>query len=129
MSSVYPDYRKIKCKTSDNIVTTSPRRTSPFSNDEVTLFQLYQDLRDLRENKADLRQVAKVASNIAKSYQKNHAHSWLLGVELVELAKKYYKEAWEDQDWIKGFVLPTLNKAEFSQEVKKLIKKGCLLAT
>ena len=124
VSSVYPDYRKIKCKTSDNLVTTSPRRTSPFSNDEVTLFQLYQDLRDLRENKADLRQVAEVASNVAESYQKDHAHSWLLGVELVELAKKYYKEAWEDQDWIKDFVLPTLNKAEFSQEVKKLIKKG-----
>lgn len=98
--------------------SSSPGRKSPFSKEELRLFEAYSELRRLRDTgSGDL-------GAFAESVIKNHPGEWLLNLELLELGKSV-KQPWVDS------VEKNLHRvADSSDETKKdLIRKGMELSS
>lgn len=94
--------------------SSSPGRTSPFSSDELRLFDAYAQLRRARESKNS----AELAS-LAAAILKDWPNEWLLSMELLELSYDD-KPAWQPAVEAN---LANLEK-QGDSHVRDLIRKG-----
>lgn len=71
--------------------STRPGRVSPYSNQEITLFELYSRLRTIRNgsspsaNTAAFETASRELQAIAQAAMDNHRSEWLLALELFEV--------------------------------------------
>jgi phenylalanine-4-hydroxylase len=73
--------------------TTSPARTTPYSTREISLFDVYRQIRGIRENGKDSAGLESLARRIASDF----ADEWLLAVEVLEIGQSRFgakKPAW-----------------------------------
>lgn len=69
-------------------VSTAPGRTSPYSNEEWKIFDLYSGLRFQREKIFSKEEMLPTLEKIANEYTSKHKEEWLIGIELLELASQ-----------------------------------------
>jgi phenylalanine-4-hydroxylase len=100
--------------------STSPARTSPFTHQELELFDTYARLRSFRENQANLGVSA--FERLAEHVLSDHANEWLIQIELLELAEP--SSRWNER------LIKNLERMEkmLSGEEGGLIRKGIALA-
>lgn len=67
--------------------STSPGRQSPFSAKELSLFKLYQRIRDCRNSSLDEEEVLDVVRSVSQELCQEFPGEWLPGIELVELIR------------------------------------------
>lgn len=80
-------------------VSTSPGRTSPYSEREWQVFDSYGRIRSLRESNVSGQEFITTLETIANRYTSEHPEEWLLGIEILELATQKAKSeagAWRD---------------------------------
>lgn len=113
--------------------STKPGRSSPYSDTEIALFSLYQDLRELRakdaastETKASqLAKLEKIANRLADGYKRE----WLAALEVVEMARQKFGLGEKSPLWLSRLeeaVLDSSSRAD--AKVGALIRKGLELA-
>ncbi len=102
--------------------SSSPARTSKFSDRELALFETYAQIRKYRTTSKVL-EVATV-DKLADQILSNHANEWLLQLELLELAPKVPKANWRKA------VVENLRRLEKTEPTttSALIQKGLELA-
>ncbi len=66
-------------------VSTAPGRTSPYTEQESKIFDLYSGLRYQREKVFSANEMLPTLEKIAQKYTTEHAEEWLIGIELLEL--------------------------------------------
>lgn len=69
-------------------VSTSPGRTSPYTDKEWKIFDLYKGLKFQREHVFQPKEMLPTLEKIAKSYTSDFREEWLIGIELLEVAKQ-----------------------------------------
>lgn len=98
---------------------SKPGRSSPFTDEEKSLFALYADLRKLRETPD-----AQATERLAERVTQNFPGEWLLQLELYELGRAAHSQS----EWLKG-IEASLRRLEKSGPPRsELIRKGLEIA-
>ncbi|MFW7381101.1 MAG: aromatic amino acid hydroxylase [Oligoflexus sp.] len=104
--------------------STTPGRDSPYGPEEHQLFDLYQQIRDLREDdqRADRFEQTRNLSRLALD---RHPSEWLLLLELFELGQKHLGLAKDEHKWLDD-LHDHLNKPGnvFTSDQRELIDHG-----
>ena len=84
---------------------TSPGRSSPFTGDELTSFEVYQQLRQLRldisknlTGEATLTRLQAAANALPKT----HTSDWLIALEILEIARQSCDIRAGEPNWLKS---------------------------
>ncbi|MEZ4743464.1 MAG: aromatic amino acid hydroxylase [Bdellovibrionota bacterium] len=102
---------------------SQPGRTSPYSKKELRLFDLYQKIRDLREQgiaAANLPELKEVALETIKTY----GYEWLLAVEVLELVQHILPLPDDDVEWVHTLEHDMLDLAKYDAVTQSLIRNG-----
>ncbi len=100
---------------SESYISTTASEPNQYMDDHY--IGLYQDVRNMRENKSSIGKMEDIFNELKHHY----SDDWLLSLELYELAFKYKNECSEE---IKKYLL---KKAELDPGFKKLIVDGIRL--
>jgi phenylalanine-4-hydroxylase len=94
------------------------------SDKQKDLFELYQRVRDLRQN---LKKNSNIASDLQKvldQLNKNHPHDWLLKLEIFELSFQLSEKPF----WVKDIANELEQRAKKDQDIGHFIMEGIRLA-
>lgn len=104
---------------------SSPARTSPFTSDEMAMFQAYQAVRQLRDQLSGAGNVAAFKARlqeIAATYCKQLPDEWLLHLEIVELARQLGVDLPANENILRGLAATAVPNKQW------LIRQGLVLA-
>lgn len=102
-------------------VSTTPNRTSPFSENELHLFTMYEKLKGIRNSKDE--NFTDKLQNIFEQCLQQHSKEWLVYLEIEEiLQQNKLQVSWHDQ------LKQQLNKMPLSEMERHLLNKGLEIA-
>ncbi len=107
-------------------ISTSPGRKQPYSKDELNVFNLYRDVRSLRDKKThdanDLGRLKDIGATLTEQYPKE----WLALLETYELAQRLKVPA--QDSWMKNIHARLDPQAgRYDDETNELIRHGLAL--
>ena len=107
--------------------SSAPGRDRPYTDKEVDLFAIYEEIRQLRES--EHKNIEKDLETISKRILDKHPKQWLASVEIVELVKQKLQKEMDAYPWLQDIDKNILsNKETFSINENKLIQKGLHIA-
>ncbi|MBM4251426.1 MAG: aromatic amino acid hydroxylase [Deltaproteobacteria bacterium] len=104
---------------------SSPARTSPFTSDEIAIFQAYDAVRQLRDqvsNKGDASRFVARLKEVAAIFSNKFPDEWLLHLEIIELARQLGVDLPANEMLLSGLV------ATAAADKQWLIRQGLALA-
>lgn len=110
------------------VASTSPVRTSPYSNEELDLFSLYKELRVVRNlceaKDIELSRMKDKLKNIAAVMLENYQKEWLLGLEIIEIATQFHEGSCATCSWFIKLKNHLLKTDQFVSVASSFIKDG-----
>lgn len=107
--------------------SSAPGRSKPYTDKEIELFFIYEEIRQLRES--EHKNIEKDLETISKRILDKHPRQWLASVEIVELVKQKLQKEMNAYPWLQDIDKNILsNKEIFSIDENKLIQKGLHIA-
>ncbi len=108
--------------------STRPGRISPYTDEEINLFDLYAALRNIRNDKQAKKNQdahASVLENIANAVLKNHKDEWLIGLESLEVGTQQLNLSIDQTPYLKSIKdLLMDTRSDRSESLQRLIEKG-----
>jgi phenylalanine-4-hydroxylase len=108
-------------------VSSQPGRLSPYTAEEKMLFQLYQELRDLRKNPPPTKVCEEILALAAKRVMANFRTEWLVALEVLELYAQLLGRTPEADPTARELRTTVLNPDRFDPETRQLIDNGLSL--
>ena len=107
--------------------SSKPGRTTAYTDKEIDLFSIYQEIRTLRESKQS--KIEKELSTLSKRILEKHPKQWLASLEIVELVQQKLGKEIHSYPWLQDLNKAILsNQKLFSVNENKLIQKGLKIA-
>jgi phenylalanine-4-hydroxylase len=106
--------------------STTPGRSSPFTSKERELFNLYQQVKELRTQLNDIssEKFASLHEQLCLATIERFPREWLLGIELIELSMQATAPGALNFSWLKELKATVANPAHYDAEVQNCLRGG-----
>lgn len=103
--------------------SSTPGRELPYTEDEKDVFEMYQDVRDLRAE-SNLTTVREKSAQLSSKCLEHHSNEWLIMLELAEIGQHKLGKSPEQEPWLGKLVDHLKQDRSFSRDQAELIENG-----
>ncbi|MBP6218631.1 MAG: aromatic amino acid hydroxylase [Oligoflexales bacterium] len=111
--------------------SSSPERTTPYSQEERSLFKLYESIRGLRETlnqSSDPDKLERLLAECSRQIIAEHPYEWLIAIEVLELYNRLNPGKQKEPSWLFSLESEVLSLEKYPIELRAYIREGVELA-